>query len=106
MLRHQLHSIKSDAARYNFADRLRSDAASLAQYRKTLSDDPDSSVLPEGFQMCVHKLSGAAGVFNFQTVSSTASALEDAIVERRAGRGALGIVEANLDALLECIARA
>jgi HPt (histidine-containing phosphotransfer) domain-containing protein len=84
---------------------MRTDAAMLAQYRRTLSGDPDSSVLPEGLQSCVHKLSGAAGVFNFQTVSSAASALEDAIVERRAGRGALGVVEANLDVLIECIKR-
>ena len=102
-VRRELHSIKSDAAGYNFADRLRTDAARLAQYRKTLSDDPNSSGHLEGFQTCVHKLSGAAGVFNFQAISSTASALEDAIVERRAGRGTPGVVEANLDALLECI---
>jgi two-component system OmpR family response regulator len=102
-VRSELRSVRSDIVRYNFADRMRTDAAMLAQYRRTLSADPESSVLPEGLQSCVHKLSGAAGVFNFQTVSSTASALEDALVERRAGRGTLGMVEANLDALIECI---
>ena len=49
----------------------------------------------------MHKLAGAAGVFNYQNVSTTAAALEDAIIERRAGRGAPGTVEANLDALLD-----
>jgi CheY-like chemotaxis protein len=105
-VRSELKSAKSDAIRYNFADRMRTDAAALAQYRKTLSDGPESSDLPEGLQSCVHKLSGAAGVFNFQTVSSTACALEEAIVARRAGTGALGMVEANLDALIDCIERA
>jgi two-component system OmpR family response regulator len=105
MVRTQLHSVKSDALRYDFAARMHSDAAELARYRKTLCDNPDSVILPEGFQSCVHKLSGAAGVFNFQAVSRAASNLEAAITERCAGRGTPGIVEANLDALLGYIER-
>jgi HPt (histidine-containing phosphotransfer) domain-containing protein len=103
MVRTQLRSVKSDAVRYDFAARMHSDAAELARYRKILCDNPDLVLLPEGFQSCVHKLSGAAGVFNFQAVSRRASALETAIVERCAGRGAPGTVEAILDALLGCI---
>ena len=103
MLRTQLRSVKLETVQYDFAARMHSDAAELARYRKILCDNPDSVVLPEGFQSCVHKLSGAAGVFNFQAVSRTASVLETAIVERCAGRGAPGTVEANLDALLGCI---
>jgi CheY-like chemotaxis protein len=103
MVRTQLRSVKLEAVQYDFAARMHSDAAELARYRKILCDNPDSALLPEGFQSCVHKLSGAAGVFNFQAVSRTASALEAAIVERCAGRGAPGTVEANLDALLGCI---
>ena len=83
-----------------------SDAVTLANYRKTLRDRPSSSVLPDGLETCVHKLSGAAGVFDFQAVSRAASAVEGAIVERCAGRGAPGTVETSLDALLECIGRA
>jgi CheY-like chemotaxis protein len=105
MVRTQLRSVKSEVLRYDFAARMHSDAAELARYRKILCDNPDSVVLPEGFQSCVHKLSGAAGVFNFQAVSRTASVLETAIVERSAGRGAPGTVEASLDALLGCIER-
>ena len=105
LVRGQLHSVKSDAIHHGFVARMHSDAAVLARYRKTLCDNPDASILPDGLQSCVHKLSGAAGVFNFQTVSLAASALEAAIIERRAGRGAPGAVEANLDALLECIGR-
>ena len=103
MVRTQLRSVKSGAVRYDFAARMHSDAAELARYRKILFDNPGLVLLPEGFQSCVHKLSGAAGVFDFQAVSRTASALETAIVERCAGRGAPGTVEANLDALLGCI---
>jgi CheY-like chemotaxis protein len=106
MARDQLNFVESDAVPYGFAERLRSDAAALADYRKALCDHPDLPILPEGFETCVHKLSGAAGVFNFQAVSRAASAVEGVIVERRAGRAAPGTIEASLDVLLECIGRA
>lgn len=106
MARDQLNFVETDAVPYGFAERLHSDAAALANYRKALRDRPDSSILPEDLETCVHKLSGAAGVFNFQAVSRAASAVEGAIVERRAGRGVPGIIEASLDVLLECIGRA
>jgi two-component system OmpR family response regulator len=105
MVRTQLRSAKSDAVHYDFAARMQSDATELARYQKMLGDHPVSVLLPEGFQSCVHKLSGAAGVFNFQAVSLAASDLEAAIVEGCAGRGAPGTVEAKLDALLGCIER-
>jgi CheY-like chemotaxis protein len=104
-VRAQLHSVKSDALHYDFAARMKSDAAELKRYRKMLFDDPDSVLLPQGFQSCVHKLSGAAGVFNFQAVSLAASDLEASIAERRTGRGTPGTVEANLNTLLACIER-
>ncbi len=106
MARDQLNFVETDAVPYGFAERLHSDAAALANYRKTLRDHLDSSVLPDGLETCVHKLSGAAGVFNFEAVSCAASAVEGAIIERRGGRGAPGIIEASLDALLECIGHA
>ena len=106
MARDQLNFVETDAVPYGFAGRLHSDAAALANYRKALRDHPRSSVLPDGLETCVHKLSGAAGVFDFQAVSRAASAVEGAIVERCAGRGAPGTVETSLDALLECIGRA
>lgn len=103
--RHML-SIKLASAGYDFAQRLRSDAATLAGFRDKLHNGADASFVSEDFQSIVHKLAGAAGVFDFQGVSTTAASLEDAIIERRAGRGAPGTVEANLDALLACIATA
>ncbi len=105
-VRRHLQSIKLASAGYDFAQRLRTDAATLATFRDKLRNGADSSFVPEEFQSVVHKLAGAAGVFDFQAVSTTAAALEDAIIERRAGRATLGTVEANLDTLLECIERA
>jgi CheY-like chemotaxis protein len=106
MVRSKLYAIQLDAVRYAFAARMRSDATMLAKHRKLLHENQDSAILPDGLESCVHKLSGAAGVFNFETVSRAASAVEVAIVERRAGRGTPGTIEASLDALLECIDQA
>jgi two-component system OmpR family response regulator len=100
--RHML-SIKLASAGYDFAQRLRNDAATLATFRQKLRNGADSSFVPEDFQSIVHKLAGAAGVFDFQSVSTTAASLENAIIDRRAGRGDAGTIEANLDALLASI---
>jgi CheY-like chemotaxis protein len=102
-VREQLCSAELDAARSHFIERMRTDAATLAECRKLLCNGFGPSVLTDSFQSCVHKLSGAAGVFDFQTVSSKAAALENAIIERRTGGGDPGMLEADLDALLECI---
>lgn len=104
-VRSHLQSIRLASAGYNFAERLRNDAAILATLRQSLQDHSDISLVSDSVQSCVHKLAGAAGVFDLQAVSKSASALEEAIIARRAGRGAPGAIETNLDALLECIER-
>jgi CheY-like chemotaxis protein len=86
-----------------FAQRLRRDAATLGIYRERFRSSSDSAALLDDLQSCVHKLAGAAGVFDHQTVSIAASALEESIIELRAEQGAPGAFEANFDALLECI---
>jgi two-component system OmpR family response regulator len=95
----------SPFARYDFAERLRADAATLATFRTELRDGADAARVPEGLLTCVHKLAGAAGVFEHQMVSAAAAALEQTIIDQRAGSGAPETIAANLDALLECIAR-
>jgi CheY-like chemotaxis protein len=102
MRRHML-TVRLASAGYDFAQRLRTDAATLASFRDRLRNGADSSFVPDELQSFVHKLAGAAGVFDFQAVSTTAALLEDAIIEQRAGRGAPGTIETNLDALLACI---
>jgi CheY-like chemotaxis protein len=106
MVRSKMYAIRLEAVRNAFAERMRSDATMLEQYRKLLHDNPSSTVLPDGLEPCVHKLSGAAGVFNLETVSRAASTVETAIIDQRAGRGAIGAIEANLGALLKCIDKA
>lgn len=101
-VRRYLVSIKLNQAGYDFSQRLRRDAAALAAFRPRLAD----ADAPRELETFVHKLAGAAGIFNFGAVSSKASALETAIVDMRAGRGAAEAVAANLDALLDSIAAA
>ncbi len=104
-IRRHMHTVRLASAGFNFARRLHSDATTLSEFRDQLRADK-VSVVPEELQTLAHKLAGAAGIFDFRAVSTTASALEDAIIEQRDGRGAPATVKANLDALLECIAHA
>jgi signal transduction histidine kinase/HPt (histidine-containing phosphotransfer) domain-containing protein len=103
MVRGHLHSLKIGTANYKFLQRLHSDAAALAVFRAELREEPGAAVVLKDLQSRVHKLAGAAGMFNFQAVSDAASALEDAIIERAAGPRTSRPVEAKLDELLECI---
>ena len=100
--RHML-TIRLATAGYNFTRRLRGDAATLTVFRDILRKGADSSFATDEFQSFVHKLAGAAGIFNYPAVSTQAASLEEAIIERRAGRGCPAIVETNLDALLTTI---
>ena len=105
-VRRHLQTIKLAAAGFDFADRLRNDAAALATFRDGLRNRPTAPELPEQLQTFAHKLAGAAGIFNYRAVSAKASALEDAIIAQRAGRSAPDVVKDNLDALLESIGHA
>ncbi len=100
-VRRHLLTIKLNAAGYDFGQRLRRDAATLAAFRKRLGQEP----APDELKSLVHKLAGAAGVFNFAAVSAAAASLEEAIIGARAGRCAPENVAANFDALLASIAQ-
>jgi HPt (histidine-containing phosphotransfer) domain-containing protein len=102
-VRDKLLSAKLASAGSEFVQRLRSDAAALAAFRERRPGGADEPTAIESLQACVHKLAGAAGVFGFEAISQAAASLEDAIIERRAGKDVSGRIEARLDALLECI---
>lgn len=89
----------------SFVRRLHRDAAQLALWRENLRDEPNSSTVREDLLACSHKLAGAAGIFGFQAISHGASTLEESILAQRAGLGTPGMVEVELDALLECLKR-
>jgi CheY-like chemotaxis protein len=101
-VRRHLNTIQLASAGFDFTQRLRADAAALAAFR---GKTDDGSRVPEELQSIAHKLAGAAGVFDFPAISATASALEDAVIERREGRGGAGAVGVRLETLLECIER-
>jgi CheY-like chemotaxis protein len=99
-VRGELQSVKAETVRYDFAERLRNDAAILNAFRQALHDDPAGAAMPEGLLTCVHKLAGAAGIFDMPVVSAAASALEEAIVAARESC----VIERQLERLLGCIA--
>jgi two-component system OmpR family response regulator len=101
-LRRHLHTIKLNAAGYDFRQRLRRDAATLTSFRRGL---PAAGPPPE-LQSFVHKLAGAAGIFNYRAVAAQASALEAAIIAARDGSAAPRRVAQGLDALLAAIEQA
>ena len=103
LLRGELRSFRVGAVGYDFDKRLRADAAVLKAFGEQLSEEPDSEIISDGLQTCAHKLAGAAGVFNFLAVSEKASALEESVIARRAGRGSGEHIQITLDALLQCI---
>jgi CheY-like chemotaxis protein len=102
IVRNHLNAAKRDALGDEFSRRLRTDAEALRIFRHKLQSDPNSPVLLECILSCAHKLAGAAGVFGFPVVSSAASDLEGAVIDRRAGGDFTDGVEAKLDALLKC----
>ncbi len=93
------------AASRTFTKRLRNDATTLSAFREKLRSESGSSVVLNNLQFCVHKLAGAAGVFDYHAVSTMASTLEESIIENGSSWDRSGRIEANLDALIECIAR-
>ncbi|HEY2137218.1 MAG TPA: response regulator [Xanthobacteraceae bacterium] len=96
---------KLAASRGEFAERLRRDSAVLVESRAPAGTDGHSPERLAQLQDCAHKLAGAAGIFGFAKVSAAAAALERSVVERREGRGRPGRLEAELDALIDCIAQ-
>lgn len=105
IVREHVYLHQMDAAQCSFIERMRADAGLLKECRRTMLEGSDAPNQLEVIQSCVHKLAGSAGVFNFNFVSAAAAAVEEDIIELRAGRCVPGSVEANLDTLLECIAR-
>jgi CheY-like chemotaxis protein len=103
-VRDQLRTAKLATMNDAFGQRLRRDAIALAEYRAALGADPMSVEVLKQLQACAHKLAGSAGIFGHAMVSSAASAVEDAAIDRAAGGGAPGAVEAYLEVLLACIA--
>src|SRR5712691_9863524 len=105
-VRDHLRSAGLAALRHGFIGRLRADAAKLAECRANLRNHAISREVFEETKSIAHALVGAAGIFDFEMVSSAALALERSTIETLSGNGRLGKVEHDLDALLACLERA
>lgn len=104
-MRDAILSAKLAAAGSDFVKRLHRDAAALATFRMKLQSDADAEDVLESLQACAHKLAGAAGVFSFQAISQFSATLEQAVIDRRAGKGNARQVETAIEALvaqIEC----
>ena len=104
-VRGYLHSNKLTSKGGDFSERLKADTAKLTMYSREMRENPDSMMVPDGLRMCAHQLAGAAGIFGFPHISSAASTLEDALLERGVGNDDLRAIKSKLDALLAAIER-
>jgi CheY-like chemotaxis protein len=95
----------SAAEQEKFRQRLRSDAIELGRLRAKLRSEAPASATLDELRSVVHKLAGAGGIFGFEQLSRSAAALEKSIVEAQSGPGNQCAVEANLNLLIEGIAR-
>src|SRR5712692_6585134 len=106
-VRDHLRSAGLAALRHGFIGRLRADAAKLVKCRANLRRNHTiAREVLEETKSIAHALVGAAGIFDFEMVSSTASALERSTIKMLSGNCALRKVEHDLDALLACLERA
>ena len=89
------------AERDEYRERLRMNAFTLIRLRTTLRNDATSTSVLTEIRTVAHKLAGSAGMYGFRELGCLAAALQDSIIEMRAGRGARGRTRADLDALID-----
>lgn len=99
LVRSHLQAIRLEAMRKVFGRRALTDAAALSDCRSELAADAASPAISRVRQIA-HGLAGAAGLFGFHDISNDAAALEDAVITKLAGGGALEELTAALDQLV------
>jgi CheY-like chemotaxis protein len=102
-VRSHLRSTGMEALRGGFDKRLRTAAVTLADFRANLSNGSTSPRAIKQIESFAHSLAGAAGIFGFQDVSRAASVVEQTAIDHIAGNQPPGKVEADVDALLDCL---
>lgn len=105
-VRCELRSAGLVTLRGGFIQRLRADAAALAECRAKLVAGNASAAVLEAIKSFAHALVGAAGMFEFPDVSSAAAALEQTAIDGLVESGEAADVIPALDKLLKCIERA
>lgn len=86
--------------RKSFVRRAKMDAAVLIPYSSAEEERLDSPVALRRIRDVAHGLAGTGGVFGFEQLSGEAEALEDAVVARTNGYGAVADVRNAIAALL------
>jgi len=89
--------------RKGFVRRMRTDVATLARFRSSLTKGESTAQDLEQLAAFAHALAGSSGIFGFDEVSQAAAKLEATANDELAGSRASGQIESNIDVLLECI---
>jgi CheY-like chemotaxis protein/HPt (histidine-containing phosphotransfer) domain-containing protein len=96
----------SEEERQMFRARLRSDANTLRDWRAHHQRGATGPTDLDKLHEIAHKLAGASGMFGFDPVSRSASAVEQSILEIRSGHETLAELDARVIALVAELARA
>ena len=91
------------ALREGFVRRMRTDAATLAQFRSDLTNGDGAVRALEQIKAFAHALGGSSGIFGFHEVSEAAAKLEATAIDQLTGSPTPGKIEHDIDALLDCI---
>jgi two-component system OmpR family response regulator len=86
--------------RAGFLQRVSRDMATLAEHRDALRRDDASPTVLEGIRNISHSLSGAGGIYGFSEISDAAATLEDAALDRLAGKCSDEALSNALDGLI------
>jgi CheY-like chemotaxis protein len=89
-----------DKLRSVFLERVKKDAATLAEHRSVLKDGTPATLA--GIRGIAHGLAGAGGIYGFAEISDAAAALEDAIVVDLECPSSGGAIVSALDRLISC----
>jgi len=92
-----------DSKRTIFLQRVRVDAARLADRRSALQDKTVSRAALTEIRDIAHGLAGAGGVFGFAEISAAAAALEEAVTIGLNGSEGGGDIGCAFDRLLACM---
>jgi CheY-like chemotaxis protein len=103
-IRHQIREASMAVVSKDFADRMRSDAETLAAFRSEISDEMNGFAAVEKIKTIAHALAGASGIFGRNEIGNEAAMLEATSIKRLRGESKPGDLEHQLDTLLACIA--
>jgi CheY-like chemotaxis protein/HPt (histidine-containing phosphotransfer) domain-containing protein len=96
----------SEDERERFRTRMQADAVRLHNWRAHHLEATTEPSDLEDLHVIVHKLAGASGMFGFDLVSRSASAIEQSIVDIKSGRETIAGLDVQVSELVAALGRA